>query len=66
MVIADRACSSHAIRSHLRVHRVRSVIPQPVDQTRDRLRRGAQGGRPPSFDADAYKQRNTSSGASTD
>ncbi|MDQ0960700.1 transposase [Streptomyces sp. B4I13] len=59
IVIADRAYSSRAIRSHLRERRIRAVIPQPVDQTRNRLRRGPRGGRPPSFDADAYKQRNT-------
>jgi transposase len=35
------------------------VIPIPADQRNRRLRRGSQGGRPPAFDRDAYKQRNT-------
>ncbi|GGY35249.1 hypothetical protein GCM10010384_47890 [Streptomyces djakartensis] len=59
MVLADRAYSSRAIRGHLRRRQIRAVIPQPSDQAGHRLRRGRQGGRPPGFDADAYKQRNT-------
>ncbi|GGW13094.1 hypothetical protein GCM10018980_76280 [Streptomyces capoamus] len=59
VVLADRAYSSRAIRSHLRRRQIRAVIPQPSDQIGHRLRRGRQGGRPPAFDADAYKQRNT-------
>ncbi|MFE2870950.1 IS5 family transposase [Embleya sp. NPDC059259] len=51
-VLADRA-----IRSHLRQRGIRAVIPQPSDQIGHRLRRGSAGGRPPSFDAEAYKQR---------
>ncbi|GLV93184.1 IS5 family transposase [Streptomyces sp. JL7001] len=59
VVLADRAYSSRAIRAHLRERHVRAVIPQPVDQVRHRERRGSNGGRPPAFDADAYKGRNT-------
>ncbi|MCE3033758.1 transposase, partial [Streptomyces sp. CMSTAAHL-2] len=59
MVLADRAYSSRAIRSHLRRRQIRAVIPQPSDQIGHRLRRGRHGGRPPDFDVDAYKQRNT-------
>ena len=59
MVLADRAYSSRAIRGHLRRRQIREVIPQPADQIGHRLRRGRQGGRPPRFDAGAYKQRNT-------
>ena len=58
-VLADKAYSSAAIRSHLRRRGIRATIPEPADQTRNRLRRGTQGGRPPAFDAEAYKQRNT-------
>ncbi|MFF2364838.1 IS5 family transposase [Streptomyces sp. NPDC058122] len=58
-VLADRAYSSRAIRSHLRRRGIRAVIPQPSDQVGHRLRRGRNGGRPPAFDAEAYKQRNT-------
>ncbi len=38
---------------------VRAVIPQPSDQIGHRPRRGRRGGRPPGFDSEAYKQRNT-------
>ncbi|MER7959523.1 IS5 family transposase [Streptomyces sp. NPDC096030] len=57
-VMADRAYSSRAIRKHLRRRGIRGVIPQPSDQVSHRLRRGRAGGRPPSFDGEAYKQRN--------
>lgn len=59
-VLADRAYSSRAIRGHLRRRGIRAVIPQPADQIGHRLRRGRLGGRPPGFDAEAYK-RHTSS-----
>ncbi|MFF9811622.1 IS5 family transposase [Streptomyces coeruleorubidus] len=58
-VLADRAYSSRAIRSHLRRRGIRSVIPQTSDQVGHRLRKGRRGGRPPAFDIEAYKQRNT-------
>ena len=58
-VLADKAYSSRAIRSHLRRRGIRATIPEPADQIRGRLRRGAKGGRPPAFDPHAYKQRNT-------
>lgn len=35
------------------------MIPQPADQIAHRKRRGRGGGRPPGFDREAYKQRNT-------
>ncbi|MEU8764619.1 IS5 family transposase [Streptomyces sp. NPDC048659] len=57
-VIADRAYSARAIRSHLRGRHIRAVIPQPVDQVRHRLRRGSRGGRPPGFDDEVYRERN--------
>lgn len=63
-VLADRPYSSCAIRSHLRRRGIHAVIPQPSDQVGHRLRRGRLGGRPPSFDSEAYKQRTPSSGAS--
>ena len=34
------------------------MIPQPSDQIAHRKRRGSAGGRPPAFDATAYKGRN--------
>ena len=58
-VLGDKAYSSGAIRAHLRRRGIKAVIPEPADQVRNRLRRGSRGGRPPAFDADAYRQRNT-------
>ncbi|KPI22841.1 hypothetical protein OV320_1298 [Actinobacteria bacterium OV320] len=58
-VIADKAYSSRAIRTHLRRRGIRAVIPQPADQIAKRKRRGQAGGRPPSFDRDTYRRRNT-------
>jgi transposase len=57
--LADKAYSSAAIRSHLRTRGIKATIPEPADQARNRLRRGCKGGRPPAFDPQAYKQRNT-------
>jgi transposase len=58
-VLGDRAYSNRAIRVHLRRRRITATIPEPVDQQANRRRRGAHGGRPPQFDAEGYKQRNT-------
>jgi transposase len=57
-VLGDKACSSTAIRAHLRRRRIKATIPEPADQARNRLRRGSKGGRPPAFDPAAYQQRN--------
>lgn len=59
VVLADKAYSSRAIRRHLRRRGIRAVIPQPSDQVANRKRLGSHGGRPPAFDHEAYKQRNT-------
>ncbi|MFD7915173.1 IS5 family transposase [Streptomyces sp. NPDC059752] len=59
VVLADKAYSSRAIRDHLRRRGIRAVIPQPADQAANRKRRGSLGGRPPAFDRESYKQRNT-------
>ena len=58
-MLGDKAYSSAAIRGHLRRRGIRATIPEPADQVRNRLKRGSRGGRPPAFDAAAYKQRNT-------
>lgn len=42
----------------LRSRGVKTVIPEPSDQVRNRRRRGTRGGRPPKFDADTYRCRN--------
>lgn len=59
MVLADKAYSSRVIREHLRRREIRAFIPVPADQQGHRLRQGSNGGRPPTFDREAYKQRNT-------
>ena len=58
-VLGDKAYSSRAIRSHLRRRRIKTIIPEPSSQQAHRLRRGGNGGRPPQFDPEIYKQRNT-------
>lgn len=58
-VLADKAYSSRSIRGSLRRRGIRTTIPEPADQVANRARRGTRGGRPPTFDADRYKNRNT-------
>jgi transposase len=58
-VLADKAYSSRAIRSDLRRRRIKATIPEPAGQQANRLRRGRHGGRPPKFEPETYKQRNT-------
>jgi putative transposase len=57
-VLADKAYSSRAIRTHLRSRGITSVIPEPDDQKAHRRRRGSAGGRPVSYDRTAYRGRN--------
>ncbi|MGW3044168.1 IS5 family transposase [Kitasatospora sp. NPDC001159] len=57
-VVADRAYSSRKIRHLLHQRKIRTTIPERRDQIANRARRGAQGGRPPVFDAQAYRGRN--------
>ncbi len=58
-VLCDKAYSSRSIRSHLRKRGITATIPEPADQRANRRRRGSRGGRPPTFDPEAYKGRNT-------
>jgi putative transposase len=57
-VLGDKAYSAQAHRALLRSRGIKTVIPEPSGQTRNRKRRGAHGGRPPAFDAAAYRGRN--------
>lgn len=57
--MGEKAYSSRAIRSYLRRHGIKTVIPVKEDQKKHRLARGRAGGRPPAFDTEHYKQRNT-------
>ncbi|MFG3518302.1 IS5 family transposase [Streptomyces bobili] len=56
---ADRAYSNGPVREYLRRRGVRHTIPEKTDSQAARLRKGARGGRPPAFDEDRYKKRNT-------
>ena len=58
-VQADKAYSSRANRAYLRRRGIRAVIPERADEIRNRTNRGSRGGRPPSFDPQAYRQRNS-------
>ena len=58
-VLADKAYSSKAIRQHLAKRGIKAVIPTKADQDAARARKGCRGGRPPAFDPDRYKGRNT-------
>jgi transposase len=58
-VVADKAYSNRAIRSHLRRRRITADIPEKADQRKTRAAKGSAGGRPPRFDPEVYKKRNT-------
>lgn len=57
-VLGDKAYSSRAIRHLLRRRGIAATIPERRDQAADRHRRGALGGRPPTFDKVTYRDRN--------
>ena len=57
-VLADKAYSAGVIRRALSERGIRVVIPEKSDQIAARKKRGHRGGRPPTFDATAYKRRN--------
>ena len=58
-VAADKAYSSRANRAYLRRRRIKAVIPEKADQIAHRRKRGSGGGRPVSFAAELYRERNT-------
>lgn len=58
-VLADKAYPSRDNRAYLRRHSITAVIPEKKDQRRNRAAKGRHGGRPPAFDKEAYKERNT-------
>ena len=57
-VLADKAYSHPSTRRALRQRRIMFVCPEKSDQIARRQAKGAAGGRPPDFDADAYRDRN--------
>jgi transposase len=54
----DKADSSRTNRAALRARRIPHTIPERDDQKANRARRGARGGRPPTFDRIRYRARN--------
>jgi transposase len=56
-VLADKAYSARANRTHLRRRGIPATIPVKADQQAHRRKKGAAGGRPPTFDPDRYRQR---------
>lgn len=58
-VLADKGYPSWANRAYLRSRGIAAVIPERADQHRNRKAKGRTGGRPPAFDREIYKQRNT-------
>jgi transposase len=57
--MGDKAYSSAANRAYLRTRGIKTVIPVKEDQKKHRRARGSAGGRPPVFDRERYKDRNT-------
>ncbi|MGW1594940.1 IS5 family transposase [Streptomyces sp. NPDC002343] len=56
---ADKAYSNGPVREYLRRRGIRHTIPEKTDSQAARLHKGSRGGRPPGFDEDRYKKRNT-------
>lgn len=57
-VLADRGYTSGVNRDYLAGRGISAVIPQKSNEITARKKRGSRGGRPPAFDAQAYKGRN--------
>jgi transposase len=57
--MGDKAYSSRANRAYLRRRGIKAVIPVKEDQKANRCKLGSKGGRPPIFDRETYKERNT-------
>jgi transposase len=58
-VLADKAYSSKAIREYLSGRGIKAAIPIKENQAAGRRNKGGAGGRPPNFDQQRYRQRNT-------
>lgn len=56
---ADKAYSNGPCRDYLRQRGIRHTIPEKTDSQAARLRKGSRGGRPPGYDEERYKKRNT-------
>lgn len=58
-LLADKAYSHPSTRQQLRQRRIAHTIPERSDQIARRKDKGSRGGRPPGFDPEAYRKRNT-------
>ncbi|MFI7394588.1 IS5 family transposase [Streptomyces tendae] len=56
---ADKAYSNGPCREYLRRPGIPHTIPEKTDSQAARLSKGSRGGRPPRFDEERYKKRNT-------
>ncbi|MFD9442322.1 IS5 family transposase [Streptomyces sp. NPDC060006] len=56
---ADKGYSNGPCREYLRRRGIRHTMPEKTDSQAARLRKGSRGGRPPGFDEERYKKRNT-------
>jgi transposase len=56
-VLGDKAYGSRANRAYLRRRGIACTIPEQSDRIRHRKNKGRNGGRPPAFDPEIYKQR---------
>lgn len=56
---ADTAYSNGPCRDYLRRRGIQHTIPEKADSQAARLRKGSRGGRPPGFDEERCKKRNT-------
>lgn len=54
----DRAYGARKQRRILRKRGIRCICPEREDAKKHRRAKGSRGGRPPAFDAEAYKGRN--------
>jgi len=58
-LLADKSYSHPSTRTYLRAKKIAHTIPARTDQEKRRKAKGSAGGRPPAFDAEIYKDRNT-------
>jgi transposase len=58
LLIADKAYAHDSTRRDLRRRGIAHTIPERADQVARRAAKGSHGGRPPTFDKQAYRQRN--------
>ena len=58
-LLADKAYAHDSTRARLRQARITHTIPERSDQIARRRAKGSRGGRPPGFDPNRYRHRNT-------